>query len=250
MHGTYFATYLNFAMVIAAYYLVKDWNTGGTGEKIIYASISLISILSIYFLNSRTGYLIFFISFLLLALMMIRGSILPKKLLLPGLAVLLIFSSVVWFTPNINKRIKAIGQEFSHLNSMPAEITEFGAIRIPIWKIALSKISEKPLLGYGNGDVTDTLVAEYERYGYSNIVKHRYNAHNQYLQTHMAAGIFALILLCVILFLPFLQALSSRDIIYACFLTIIICLFIIDTGLKVQAGVIFYALFNAGRGIR
>src|SRR5690606_24535326 len=51
------------------------------------------------------------------------------------------------------------------------------------WKAAVAAIEQAPLLGYGIGDAKDVLVAKYKELGptYQNHVKHRYNAHNQFL---------------------------------------------------------------------
>lgn len=245
MHTTYFSSYLCFGIVAALYYLIKEWRISASLEKLFYIGIVVVSILSIYFINSRTGYLLFLLALMLLGFMMLRAAILPRILMLPAIAALLIFMAALWLNPDINKRIVSLGEEFKHIREMPEEITEFGAIRMPIWNIAMQKISAKPIFGYGNGDVTDLLVEEYKRYGYDNIVKKRFNTHNQFLQTTLAAGIFALILLCMTLFWPFFRAIKNGDILYSCLMLIFIISFFIDTGLKVQAGVIFYAFFNA-----
>jgi len=234
MHTTFFSYYLCFSLVICVYYLIRDWKISLFAEKVLYTFISLISIVTIYFGSSRAGYLLLILTLMLLGVMMIRASLLPKSLILPAVLGLLAFTTAIWFTPEIKKRINSITEEFSHF-----------AVRIPIWKISIQKISEKPLLGYGNGDVTDTLVEEYKRYGYDNIVEDRYNSHNQFLQTMLAAGVLALLILFLMVILPFIRAVKNSEVIYACFLLIIIVGFMIDTTLKVQAGVIFYAVFNA-----
>ncbi len=66
--------------------------------------------------------------------------------------------------------------------------------RTYVWGAALELIKEKPLFGYGMGDVDDALVGKYKEKGYGLAAAKELNAHNQYLQMTLYGGGVALAL--------------------------------------------------------
>jgi O-antigen ligase len=75
------------------------------------------------------------------------------------------------------------------------------------------------------------------------------NFHNQYVQIFAETGIFGLLLLLVILSLNIINALKSRDFVHISFAVLMISLFLTESFLSRQRGVVFFAIlfcvFNA-----
>jgi O-antigen ligase len=73
----------------------------------------------------------------------------------------------------------------------------------------------------------------------------RLNAHNQFLQTYIALGILGALLLIFMLVLPGWLAIRRIHFIYFSFLAVFTFNTLVESMLEVQAGVIYYAFFNA-----
>jgi O-antigen ligase len=114
-----------------------------------------------------------------------------------------------------------------------------------IWKSAVEIIRENLLLGVGTGDVKDALLQRYKKNNLTKILSMRLNAHNQYLQTFVTIGISGFLVLVIMLLAPAISALRKADFIYFIFLAIIGINILVESMFEVQAGVIFYAVFNA-----
>ncbi len=76
------------------------------------------------------------------------------------------------------------------------------------------------------------------------------NFHNQYVQTFAECGIFALVLLVMILFLSLKNAFKNKDFVHFCFAVLMISLFLTESFLARQRGIIFftliYCIYNSG----
>ena len=106
-------------------------------------------------------------------------------------------------------------------------------------------ISKHVIFGVGTGDVKDALMESYKEHQDVKILSQKLNAHNQYLQTFISLGIFGLILLLYMLFFPAIRAFRQKDFLFMIFLAIFAVNIMVESMLENQAGVIFYALFNA-----
>lgn len=75
------------------------------------------------------------------------------------------------------------------------------------------------------------------------------NFHNQYVQIFAEVGVFGLILLIIIVFLNLKNALKTKDFVHICFAILMISLFLTESFLARQRGVVFftalYCLFNS-----
>lgn len=74
------------------------------------------------------------------------------------------------------------------------------------------------------------------------------NFHNQYVQIFAEIGIFGLLLLLIMLFLNLKKAFSTKDFVHICFAILMISLFLTESFLSRQRGIVFfvslYCLFN------
>jgi len=108
------------------------------------------------------------------------------------------------------------------------------------------------LTGYGL-NATDFKIREksiehnlYEEYG-------RKNFHNEYVQVFAELGVLGLILLIILLFINIKNALKSKDFMHISFAVLMISLFLTESFLSRQRGIVFftimYCLFNSGNMI-
>jgi O-antigen ligase len=113
-----------------------------------------------------------------------------------------------------------------------------------VWRAARGLIAEHPLIGVGTGDVKDELVRAYGERGFVEPFRKKLNAHDQYLNTAVALGVGAALLLILAIVLPLRQALRWRDGILAVFLLLNGLNWTVESMLEVQAGVVFLAFFG------
>ena len=117
--------------------------------------------------------------------------------------------------------------------------------RMLIWKSALELFLEKPLFGYGTGDVKHELVGVYKKYNYDYLADYQLNAHNQYLQMLIAIGLIGSIIFWAYLIFPVFEKNFFSNMVYAGFIFLILVNFLTESMLETQAGVVFYAFFNS-----
>ena len=115
-------------------------------------------------------------------------------------------------------------------------------MRLEFWKTAKSIIEQQPLLGVGTGDVQDAFDLQYYLDETSLSEKNRRRAHNQYLTIWLTYGIFGLFFFLFYLLWPLK---GNWNGIYPIFLAIAMLSFLTEDTLESQAGVTFFAFFNA-----
>ena len=122
-----------------------------------------------------------------------------------GISVIAVSTLICFILINMTPEfaIKFKSMKSAVVENPNSKTTESSASRILIWKSSLELIMNKPIIGYGSGDVKDLLIYKYLQNGYFGIAEKKLNAHNQFLQTQLASGIFGLLMLLFI-FIQFL----------------------------------------------
>jgi O-antigen ligase len=159
--------------------------------------------------------------------------------------VAMIFYAGYNFLPTITARFKRAEAVLSEQKKSSPETMESNSERLVVWKAAIEVIKENPVFGVGTGDVKDALLSEYQKENRVMVYNMRLNAHNQYLQTYIALGIFGALLLVIYLVVPAWFALRKIHFIYFSFLAVFAFNILVESMLEVQAGVIYYAFFNS-----
>jgi O-antigen ligase len=116
--------------------------------------------------------------------------------------------------------------------------------RILIWKSALEVIKKNPVTGVGIGDVRDELMEIYENVGDEDIIKSRYNAHNQFLEIAVEGGLISLFIFLSLVVYMIYTAISRQNLMFGQFLIIIMVFFMFETVLYRLAGVSFFSVFS------
>jgi hypothetical protein len=118
-------------------------------------------------------------------------------------------------------------------------------MRFEFWRAGLHILKKNLFWGIGTGDVKQAFQDQY-------IIDHsklderwRLRGHNQYLAIAIAFGLVGLLAFLVSLVFPLLYKNMYRDLTYLAFWIILAVSFLTEDTLETQAGVTFYALFNA-----
>lgn len=230
------ALYYNVALILTAQHVkqAKEY-----WKKIGYGILMLAFIAILILFGSKIGYITALISIFFLGLNLLSKLIYKLAfLVLIPLSIYLIFAEV----PYVNKKIKGFKWQVSRHdvisldNRLPRSI---------IWPEAISLIKEKPLTGYGFGRGYESLSTRYEAIGYTKGIENHFNAHNQFLESSLQLGIFALFWWIVTLSYVVAAVVKQRDPWLANFLLIALAYLAVESLLESQMGTVGFSFFLA-----
>ena len=242
LHPTYFAMYVDFAIVVL---LFDNKPNGNERNKIINISLFIFLSLIVIMLASKTGTILLG---MIIIVFVVHQMIINKKSVFGPIIfssfVLLILLAIKFF-PYTIERIKTGIYIFTHTEQINAESSESNAVRVLIWKTDMDAVKRFWIYGTGTGDVTDELVKLYIGKNYLQLADERLNAHSQIFQTTIALGFAG----TAVLFLGFIASalisFKSKNNILLIFTAIAFITFTVESMLEVQAGVMFYSFINS-----
>ncbi|TRZ75853.1 MAG: O-antigen ligase domain-containing protein [Bacteroidetes bacterium] len=244
-HSSYLSMYYNFAIAaILGHLITLDWKRK-IPWRILEAALILWFIILVFLLSSKAGILtlggiLLFCTGLL---------VFKRKNWLGGIIVLVVGAGIFYTTyrilPGPYQRMETAGEvirsDAGNLNQSPESTAE----RLAIWKASTEIIRDHYLLGVGTGDVKDALYGKYAEKSMYSALNKKLNAHCQYLQTFIALGVAGFLFLVLMLMLPGILAIRRKDNLYLVFLGIFAFNILVESMFETQAGVVFYAFFNA-----
>lgn len=244
IHPSYFAMYLNLAIIWMLFNIVKRAKT----EKFIssfwvFVIIAFFSII-IVLLSSKMGLVTMLLTYMGFMIWYVLSR---KKYLFGivglGLMIISVFA-VLHFVPEIRARVENAISAIS--NDRPDQTNaESTAVRMLVWKAANEVIKKQPLIGTGTGDAKDELMKEYNVEGMTGAWQNNLNAHNEYYQVVVTLGVLGFVIFLLHLFLPMRNAFRNRKALYVLFLILVMLNFLTESMLETQAGVMFFAFFNS-----
>jgi len=240
IHASYFAMYLILAIAIILLFY-KHWFVGQKG--ILYSSYFFVSIFiaSIFLCSSKLGLISFFICLPLLILYLWKDSLNLKRILILAGVVIVLFAGAAKIFPGTFDRFNSLtAMSAVNIDKTSSEST---TVRILIWQQAVQLIKENSLLGTGVGDANDALYNAYAANGLTGALEHKFNAHNQFLQTFIGLGIVGFVLLLLLTLGQFIKAIVTRNFMLFLFSLLILLNFMVESMLQTAAGVLFFAFF-------
>ncbi len=118
-------------------------------------------------------------------------------------------------------------------------------MRIEFWRAAMGIVRSHPLLGVGTGDMKTAFQNQYVSMHSPLDANHRLRSHNQFLAIAVGFGSVGLLWFLFALFYPPIRILKGFDYFYTVFFIIAFFSFFTEDTLESQAGVTFFAFFNA-----
>lgn len=240
---------LNYAY---SYIMYEFW---GINDHPIYISsyfaIALFFLLYSNVTSKTISYILFLVIFAGLLILSRKGSIIAflvcttifflsqkmKGYWLKGILIIMFVFIGMIFIPEIKNR-------FFELLSVDriVENTETSTgIRYIIWKSSIQLVENAAFFGYGIGDVQDVLNESYIAQGYKKLAVDTYNAHNQYIQIALTAGLTGLLIFLasnIILYRQFIKSKNSQGLLV---LTFFLMVFLTESYLERQNGIIMYS---------
>lgn len=114
-------------------------------------------------------------------------------------------------------------------------------LRQKLWKVAIKKIKEAPVFGYGIGVERQVIAGELSDNQLENT--HLLNAHNQYLSTYVSSGIFGFIVLILWVACSLYMGVSDKNFELTAIVVVIIISMFVESYLERQKGIFILTLF-------
>lgn len=237
LHPSYLAMYLNFSLFLLIreesapsgwIHLKTNWRRG---LILLFLTIQVLLI-------SKAGLFIAGLLFVWWVLMLFRNGSVRAGVALSSMVVLATIA-LFWKAPELSNRIVNMAGFFDEKESDSGESND---LRVMVWNEALQLSRENMVLGVGIGDVRNELNERYERAEMKEARERNLNAHSQFIQFHLSAGLAAVFLFVMC----FIEILASRKgMIGAVFLAVLlISNMLVESMLETQAGMVFFALFG------
>lgn len=239
-HTSYLAMYFTFSIAILFGFIKQSKSKSNVILNVL--GIIFLYVL-IILLSSRAGILIGTLTLIIGMIWLFFRKF--KTVILIISFVFLTFSAYMFIHYNerfnlLNENIEAIVDEEETVeNNKPAK-----DMRIQIWSSIPNIIGNNWVFGFGTGDTKDELISGYKRLGLTNACEKQYNAHNQYLETLLAQGIFGFVLLLILLLFPIYRYYKTGgDFLPIILLGIVILNLLFESMLVRISGVMFFAVF-------
>ena len=247
VHPSYFAMYLELALVLWTLLPVHRW-----APIWLHWSVLAVLCLGVVLSGSKMGWIL--LPVILVAVLVARWKEVRIRtpiitmITASVVGIVLLVSFSLYARDRVNELWIAVTSTEAHADAQTS--TE---VRKLAWAGATEVIVANLPWGAGTGDVKDELLATYAAHGHHHLVEQRINAHDQWLQTMATLGWPGIMLLLAMVLAPLLTAFARKDLLEAVFLLLCIANWTVESMLEVQAGVIFFAFFAslfAGRSHR
>lgn len=238
MHPSYFTLYLDLCLLFLFFNSnVYRW----LGKKTVFVVSGLFSF-TIILLASKAG----IICTLLMYVYIAYNFIIRERKWMQATLLLVSFGSiflcVLFIAPELGGRFTEMSGSLSE-GKLNSDAEKSSALRMLVWHASLELISENPVWGVGIEHTHDAQISKYAQLGYEGAEKYELNAHNQFLQTAVMAGILGLIILLVWLGSAIKHFFVAKDNVALIFMVLVAFNMQVEAILEAQTGVLFIAFW-------
>jgi O-antigen ligase len=244
-HSSYLAMYYTFGIGIVLYYLYCDFKEQPIQKTICLALLILYLEALIFLLSSKAGLITLVTTEVLFVLLLIFKKVGLTRIVLISVIMGMAFIGLSMIFPFAFTRISTADSAITSPKTMQTNLEDGTVARMEIWKLSIGLIKQHFIFGVGTGDVKNVFLESYKQQNLYPIFRKKLNAHNQYLQTFVTLGVVGFGLLFLSLMVPAYWSLRNGKYPYFLFIVIFAVNILFESMLETQAGVIFYAFFNA-----
>jgi O-antigen ligase len=231
IHPIYLSIYLCLGILFSFHILQGSCNSR---QRIFILILVLIQGLFLFVLNKKGPIISLFIG--LSSIYLFKRDKVKTKYLLIFITGLILIGML-----QKKKTISHFKELFKIENINKGNVTSTN-IRYTIYLYSLEAVKSKPFLGYGIGDLNNTLMEIYE--GQSDLLyKGKFNTHNQYLSFIVSSGVLGLIIFLLSIFFLFRNAIKKSNFLLVTVLIFYLCQMLSENILERENGVIFYSFF-------
>lgn len=254
-HPVYFALYLSLSAFFITQHYFGQSKIPFNNKALLPLTSIMIIMCGIIMTASKVVIFVFFIIYLFQLILIIKNIRVKIIALLLALFTVLITINVPIIKSRFSDGMKFNLEKFEPTNdiSQARVLTRLDKENLSDLELRyiFNKIGvyhtindEKILFGYGIGDVQDYLDYYYLIYGLAPNWYEGYNLHNQYLQIFASYGVFVLIFFLSYIVYSFYKAIRNKDYVFLFYLLITTSVFIFESLLSRNKGIVFFIFFN------
>lgn len=233
-HAIYLSIYISISLLMIINLILKS----GKKNKVLLSLNAVLQIV-VLFLLSRKGVIISFVfASLIITFLESKNKIKVVKTLsiITGVA----FLFLIYLTPDTIKRFKEV---FDSKSYKRVENFSSTSIRFGIYSCSFEKINESKVIGFGIGDVQQTLTDCYEQKS-EVLFEGKYNSHNQYLSILLSLGLLGFVIFVVIIIYNLNVYSKMKDYFATSLMFMFLFIMMFENILERQSGVILFAFFS------
>ncbi|MGM0581027.1 MAG: O-antigen ligase family protein [Bacteroidota bacterium] len=224
----YFSLYVATALI----------HTLGWRKKLTKIELVMSIILLVTLVLLMTRIITIFVIVFLLAYFLFGTNWGWKKKLFISLGIIVALFIAFNFHPVLKKRYGAIYEsKESSFSGLKMKLTMWNAIYNEL-------IKENIIFGLGEKAAKEKVIPLYEKNNLSTAAKHGYNSHNQYIDMQLKYGALGSITLIILLATLFWISLKMKEPFYITFLLMISCMFLTESVLFRQKGIILFTFIS------
>lgn len=236
IHATYLSLQVALALVFMLSLFIKERSRA---YKIFYSIISMILLVGIIQLGSKSIFIALFLIINIAFPLFILTGTARKRFILTSAAVTVLIAGVIYNSATFRERyLTEFQADFSaSKNDLSVES------RVLRWGAAVDLIKQAPVTGHGAGSEIPLLKEKYFEQKYYTSFLYGLNAHDQYLSLLIKSGIWGLLAYLTTLFFGFRLAVRKKDIMLFSLMLLVAVISVSENLLDMDKGVIFYSLF-------
>ncbi len=226
---------------LAALLCIHLWNMGNKKNK-LWIAASIILIICLHILSSRTGLAAFYLTVFVLLVQMVVINKRWKMALVLGIAALLLPVAGYYTSTSFRNRIDNTVEDMDHYFNGKYLNYYSISMRFEAWKICWKIFEEHPIIGVGVSDLPASMTEHYDTKKIQSEVRVQ-EAHNQYLEQLACLGIIGLLSLLYILY-TIIKGRGSSFLALSV-LGMFASAFMFESVLETHNGIAAFALFGA-----
>lgn len=234
IHPGYASMYIGLALL----FVLEEW-VRGKNKRHYWWPVVVFFAAALFALMARLPMVIIFVAILFWMKCQPEHFLSRKQKLAAGIFSVSLVMALILFQAG----------RFTEFKTLPGDSLKSGKensllVRKGIFECAVTVFKEHFWKGTGPGRVQPELDYCYTQYDAPVFSRQHFNTHNQYLDYGISYGAGGLVVLLVVLFVPFYQY-RHQNIVFVLFQLILVVCLMGENILSRQAGIIFYAFFNA-----
>jgi O-antigen ligase len=237
-----FSILLALSILFGLWLVWKPMRSAAWYFKLFLISVTILNFFFMHVLAARTGLIAIYLILIFVVIGVLFKNY-PKKAIYITLFLALLIAAIFQFSDSLKNRLANTREDLKVVMTLDNPNEQSLATRIEAWRISLILLKGNPITGIGLGDVESKMWVKYPEANTRLQPRNYKKPHNQFLETALQGGVFALIFLTLILFVYYRN--NKRFLLVKSFLFLFIFSFIFESMLERQVSTVGFGFFLA-----
>ena len=218
-------------------------------RKIMNFCLTFLLSVGTIFTYSKVGILCLLFSICTALFLLVFRFRLYKLAFISSFFIILSLAGINHVTKKLMARFKVM---IDSVFTSSSDKSDSNNIRLTVWSLSIDLIIENPILGVGTGDIKHAIKNRSLILGYKEIAEKNFNSHNQFLNSGVALGIPALLILLGVFVSAFAFIFKFREssFVFGLILFSLFLFMLTESGFERQAGIVPFTFLICLIGFR